>query len=78
MAREQTLPPILAWYINALDAHIILDGNDRLQAALINGIAPTCLVLSSYTETTYQLDESKQQAILHQLLVIEEKWQKVF
>jgi hypothetical protein len=76
VAREQALPPLLVWHISALDACVLLDGHDRLQAALINGIAPTCLVLSSYTETANWLDEDKQNAILRQLQMIEEKMAK--
>ena len=74
VAKEQALPPLLLWCISALDAYVLLDGHDRLQAALINGIAPTCLVLSSYTEcASYKLDEDKQKAILHQLDIAEKK-----
>ncbi|MGB4812715.1 MAG: hypothetical protein WBP13_09610 [Methylophilaceae bacterium] len=73
VAREQTLPPLLLWYVSSLDAYVLLDGHDRLQVALINGIAPVCLVLSSYTEQTYPLDEGAQAGILKQLSIVEQK-----
>lgn len=41
VAQKQALPPLLLWKISALDAYVLIDGHDRLQAALINGIAPT-------------------------------------
>lgn len=36
-ARGGTLPPIVVWYVSVLGAFILIDGHDRLQAALSEG-----------------------------------------
>lgn len=67
------LPPILIWYIGALSAYVVLDGHDRLQTALITGIAPTFFVLTSYMERAVELDKTLQNAIIHQLEIMQQK-----
>ncbi|MEM9865925.1 MAG: hypothetical protein AAF938_30250 [Myxococcota bacterium] len=44
-AREQTLPPILLWWVGALDMHVVLDGHDRLRAAALEGVRPPAITL---------------------------------
>jgi len=39
-ARAGTLPPIVLWWVGALDMHLILDGHDRLAAAVAEGVRP--------------------------------------
>jgi hypothetical protein len=38
VARENGLPPVLAWYVNVLEKHLVLDGHVRLRAAVDEGI----------------------------------------
>ncbi len=44
-AREGTLPPLLLWWVSPLDAYLILDGHVRLQAAILEGVAPSVVAL---------------------------------
>ncbi len=44
-ARDGTLPPILILHVPALDVHVVLDGHDRLRAALLEGVAPLLVAL---------------------------------
>ena len=44
-ARERTLPPILVWWVTALDAYVIVDGHDRLKAAAEEGVSPALIAL---------------------------------
>lgn len=44
-ARDGTLPPILLWWISGLCCHVLLDGHDRLVAALAEDREPPALVL---------------------------------
>ena len=41
------LPPVLLWWISGLDCHVVLDGHDRLVAALSEDVEPPVLALSS-------------------------------
>jgi hypothetical protein len=45
-ARERTLPPLVTWWCRGLFAHVVLDGHDRVHAALLEGIAPEVIVLA--------------------------------
>ncbi|MET9379116.1 hypothetical protein ABZX98_34105 [Streptomyces sp. NPDC002992] len=44
--REGVLPPVLAWWISGLNSPVVLDGHDRLTAALAEGDRPRLLILS--------------------------------
>ncbi|MFF0473171.1 hypothetical protein [Streptomyces sp. NPDC004284] len=44
--REGVLPPVFAWWISGLDSPVVLDGHDRLTAALAEGGRPEVLLLS--------------------------------
>ncbi|WP_426404503.1 hypothetical protein ACN9M0_29920 [Streptomyces sp. R-07] len=44
--REGVLPPVFAWWISGLNSPVVLDGHDRLTAALAEGGRPEVLVLS--------------------------------
>ncbi len=44
-AREAPLPPVLLCWITGLDAHVVLDGHDRLQAADAEGVTLEALTL---------------------------------
>lgn len=71
--REGQMPPILLWFISYLDAFVILDGHDRLQAALLEGGVPDCFVLSSYTEQAHTCNAERQAALLRQISIYEER-----
>jgi len=44
-ARDGTLPPALLLYVDILEKWLVLDGHDRLHAALLEGVAPPLLGL---------------------------------
>jgi hypothetical protein len=44
-ARRGTLPPVLAWYVAGLDAWLVLDGHDRLAAAVAESVPPPVVTL---------------------------------
>ncbi|WP_137992411.1 hypothetical protein [Streptomyces vilmorinianum] len=44
--REGVLPPVLLWWISGLNSPVVLDGHDRLTAALAEGGRPRVLILS--------------------------------
>jgi hypothetical protein len=46
-ARQGILAPVLLWWISGLDCYVLLDGHDRLVAALVENEDPPLLCLSS-------------------------------
>jgi hypothetical protein len=44
--REGVLPPVFLWWISGLHSPVVLDGHDRLVAALVEGGRPAVLELS--------------------------------
>jgi hypothetical protein len=44
-AREETLPPVLLWWVSGLDCHLILDGHARYAAAVAESVEPPLLQL---------------------------------
>lgn len=44
-ARDGTLPPVLLWFVRGLEMMVILDGHDRLRAAIAEGTVPPVLAL---------------------------------
>lgn len=73
LARAGQLPPLLVWYIHSLNAYLILDGHDRLQASLLEGVRPGFAVLTSFYEVAVQGDTRREQAILHQVNLVAER-----
>lgn len=71
--RENALPPILVWYIAGLASFVILDGHDRLQAALAEGIPPQFLVLSELSEQSWTPDEETRERVLRSLAIQQER-----
>lgn len=59
-ARQGTLPPILLWWVGALGAHLILDGHDRLAAALEAGVTPKVLTLWQSIDVPVDVDTKAQ------------------
>jgi hypothetical protein len=49
-ARDGTLPPALVLYVEILGKWLVLDGHDRLHAALLEGVTPPLLGLWPVTE----------------------------
>jgi hypothetical protein len=49
-ARDGTLPPVLLTYFALVERWLVVDGHDRLQAALLEGREPPLLGLWSVTE----------------------------
>ncbi|WP_406044851.1 hypothetical protein OG799_10525 [Micromonospora sp. NBC_00898] len=45
-ARDGMLPPALLWWVSGLNTLLVLDGHDRIAAALAEGTVPGVLVLS--------------------------------
>lgn len=43
---EGVLPPILVWWVSGLDGYVLIDGHDRLAAALARGVTPPVLELT--------------------------------
>jgi hypothetical protein len=43
---DGSLPPVLVWWVGGLTTPVVLDGHDRLAAALASGVAPPTIVLS--------------------------------
>ncbi|MEV6305501.1 hypothetical protein AB0M02_39225 [Actinoplanes sp. NPDC051861] len=44
--REGVLPPVLLWWVSGLNALLVLDGHDRLTAALAENAVPDVVVLA--------------------------------
>lgn len=44
--REGILPPVLLWWVSGLSALVVVDGHDRLTAALAEGAVPDVVVLA--------------------------------
>ncbi|KPC63914.1 hypothetical protein [Streptomyces chattanoogensis] len=47
--REGVLPPVLLWWVGGLDSLVLVDGHDRLAAALAEGGRPAVLALARET-----------------------------
>ncbi|WP_328941760.1 hypothetical protein OG259_08925 [Streptomyces sp. NBC_00250] len=51
--REGVLPPVFAWWISGLNSPVVLDGHDRLTAALAQGGRPEVLILSRAVDAAW-------------------------
>ncbi|WP_039057597.1 hypothetical protein [Enterobacter sp. Bisph1] len=71
--REGELPPVLLWSVAGLASFVILDGHDRLQAALAEGIQPQFLVLSELAEQNYIPSEEARERVLRSLAIQQAK-----
>ncbi len=54
LAREGTLPPALLLYVDILEKWLVLDGHDRVHAALLEGVEPPLLGLWPFIERPYR------------------------
>jgi hypothetical protein len=62
-ARSDTLPPVLLGWVSSLDRFVVLDGHDRIQAALLEGRSPPLLGLIAVREEARKSDPTKAQAV---------------
>jgi hypothetical protein len=67
MAREGCLPPVLALFLRCLDSSVIIDGHCRLRAALLEGMAPDIIVISSTQSVEITPDPAEQERVFHSL-----------
>ncbi|MFF5971037.1 hypothetical protein ACFY7C_05860 [Streptomyces sp. NPDC012769] len=51
--REGVLPPVLLWWVSGLNSPVVLDGHDRLVAALAEGGRPAVLLVSRAVDAAY-------------------------
>jgi hypothetical protein len=65
--RDGTLPPVLVQYISGLDMFVVLDGHDRLRAALLEGSTPPLLVLWRVRAHPISPDRERQAAVLREV-----------
>jgi hypothetical protein len=66
-AKQGELPPVLAWYVSGLDSYIILDGHDRLHAALIEAVEFPVLVLRRVSVQRFEMEQRTRNAFLRQV-----------
>ncbi|MDH5728650.1 MAG: hypothetical protein OEZ58_06645 [Gammaproteobacteria bacterium] len=62
--KEKKLPPILVWYLNCLDAYIIVDGHERLLASVLENVPPPIIVVYSAEEMDVSMDKKVQERIV--------------
>ena len=72
-AREDSLPPVLLWYVGALCSYVIIDGHYRLQAALAENVKPTFIVLSSTKTYPLTPNPDTQQRVFNSLMLQSER-----
>ena len=63
-ARDGTLPPALLLYVDLLGKWLVLDGHDRIHAALLEGVAPPLLGLWPVHEHVLPSSPEGQQGVL--------------
>ncbi len=63
LARAGTLPPLVLLFVTGLDMYLLLDGHDRLRAALLEGQVPTALALSRVRYFPYPPDPRREAAL---------------
>ncbi|MFP2910414.1 hypothetical protein ACLESD_36330 [Pyxidicoccus sp. 3LFB2] len=63
-ARDGTLPPVLLLYFQLVGKWLVVDGHDRLQAALLEGLAPPLLGLWPVAETAVSVDARRREAAM--------------
>jgi hypothetical protein len=65
--REGSMPPALVMWSSGLDRYIILDGHDRIAAALAEGTLPAVLVLCHMQEQARVADPSRSKAVAEEV-----------
>jgi len=67
LVREGCLPPLVLLWITGFDRYVILDGHDRLLAALLEGKAPPCMAVLGLSEHGYPKDTKRNAAMVAQI-----------
>lgn len=71
LARKKTLPPVLAMWCSGLATHLVLDGHDRLHAALLENVLPEVITIQEARPTeardAWTARQAKQAEILLQV-----------
>jgi hypothetical protein len=62
-ARAGHLPPIVAWWISALDCWLLIDGHRRLLATLLEGVPPTVIGVYSFIERNWPVYQPRLDAL---------------
>lgn len=70
-ARDGTLPPLVTWWCRGLYAHVLLDGHDRVHAALLEGVQPDVIVLADATAQAKEDVEERQRRALARAAIVE-------
>ena len=65
--REGALPPVLLMWVSGLDRHVVLDGHERLVAALAEGETPPVLSLLRLQEHPVAPDAARARAITEEM-----------
>lgn len=76
LVKQGSCPPILAWFLRALDAYVILDGHCRLKACLDENFLPEILVLSEIKKTPVEPNVSRQESLINALTKRKVNWKK--
>lgn len=61
--REGVCPPILVWYQNNIQTHVIVDGHARLQAYRLENVKPNALIITAIEHKTYDNTSSRIDAL---------------
>ncbi len=64
LARDGTLPPALLLYVDILEKWLVLDGHDRVHAALLEGVEPPLLGLWPFIEQRPEHERLRQEGAL--------------
>lgn len=62
--KEGICPPIFVWYLNVLDAYVIIDGHMRLEACLLEDVKPKVLVLHEVSHSIHQIKEEEKNSLI--------------
>ncbi len=65
---QEKCPPVLVWYLNSLQAFVLLDGHSRLKACLEKNKRPKILVLSTVFNVNRSIDPDIQKNVEQALL----------
>jgi hypothetical protein len=69
-AKAGTLPPVLLWWISSLDCYVILDGHDRILAAITEEQEPPFMALASVNQ---QRVDAHSQAVIDRYLAEQQR-----
>jgi hypothetical protein len=64
LARDGTLPPALLLYVDILAKWLVLDGHDRVHAALLEGVEPPLLGLWPFIERRSEEKQAQREGAL--------------